>query len=111
MASKLENYLRTYRRRAGLSQGEIALLLGTASGTRVARYERFNREPGLHTALAFEIIFHAPAEDLFAGLYDRIEREVRHRAELVVRKLEAGKQDRLTQHKLAALRAIMNRPS
>ena len=39
MPHKLENYLRTYRRRAGLSQDEMAFLLGTKSGTKVSRYE------------------------------------------------------------------------
>ena len=64
---KLENYLRKYRRRAGLTQDELAFLLGCKSGAKVSRYERFARTPNLQTALAYEVVFGAPARELLAG--------------------------------------------
>ena len=57
MATRLPNYLRTYRKRAYLTQDELAFLLGTESGTRVSRYERFSREPAFQTVLAYGVIF------------------------------------------------------
>ena len=82
--SHLPNYLRTNRKRLGLSQGEIAYLLGAGSGAKACRYERFARDPGLRTALAYEAIFQRPIRELFAGLYDEIEREVAERAKRLV---------------------------
>ena len=57
---KLENYLKTYRRRAGFSQDEIAYLLAARSGAKTSRYERFRRTPSLETALAYEALFGVP---------------------------------------------------
>jgi len=111
MAYKLNNYLRTYRKRAGLSQDEMAYLLGCRSGAKVSRYERFARQPTLQTALAYEAIFGVPVRDLFAGIYQKVERPVSQRAQLLMRKLHAAKPDRLTVHKLAVLRNVASSPT
>lgn len=42
---KLDNYLRTYRKKLGLTQREVAFLLGCHSGAKVSRYERSARIP------------------------------------------------------------------
>jgi transcriptional regulator with XRE-family HTH domain len=81
MVSHLPNHLRAHRKRSGLSQDEVAFLLGAHSGAKVCRYERFIREPSLQTALAYEAVFQRPASKLFPGLYRKIEREVAARAE------------------------------
>ena len=77
---QLPNYLRANRKRLALSQDEVAFLLGTRSGAKVCRYERFVREPSLETALAFEVIFKRSVSELFGGLYQRVERDVAGRA-------------------------------
>ena len=76
MSHKLENYLRTYRKRSGLSQDEVAYLLGCQNGTKVSRYERFARKPSLETLFAYEVVFGAPARELFAGVYQKVGREL-----------------------------------
>jgi len=87
---KLENYLRSYRKRAGLSQGELAYLLGARDGTKISRYERFTRKPSLETALAYEAILGTPARDLFAGVYARAEQSAARRARLLQKRLIAN---------------------
>jgi transcriptional regulator with XRE-family HTH domain len=77
---RLPNYLRAHRKRLALSQDEVAFLLGTQSGAKVCRYERFVREPSLITAFAYEAIFQTPARELFGGLYQKIAQEVAARA-------------------------------
>ena len=109
MAQKLTNYLRTYRKRAGLNQGEMAFLLGTTDGSRVSRYEQFDREPELPTALAYEIIFRAPTDQLFAGLYEGMEQRVRERADLLVQRLESEPLTPLSKQKLTALRNLISK--
>jgi transcriptional regulator with XRE-family HTH domain len=77
----LSNYLRTFRLRAGLSQEEVAALLGVASGSEVSRHETFRRMPSLATALRYEAIFGIPVRELFSGEYQKVELEVQARAQ------------------------------
>jgi len=77
----LSNYLRTIRMRAGLSQDEMAALLGVASGAEVSRHETFRRLPSLKTALRYEAIFGVPLRELFAGEYQKVEKDLQARAQ------------------------------
>lgn len=106
MSAPLENYLKTYRRRSGLSQDEIAFLLGSSSGSKISRYERRARRPPLETALACEAIFHVPTRDLFAGLYRKVEKATQSQARLLTKRLDGASPDRTTARKLAVLRSL-----
>src|SRR5216683_6987856 len=76
---KLENYLRTYRKRSGLTQREVAFLLGCLNGAQVSRYEKRRRLPPLQTALACEAVFGIPVSELFAGLREKVGKEIEKR--------------------------------
>lgn len=95
-STQLPNYLLSNRKRLALSQGEVAFLLGTKSGAKVSRYERFAREPNLETALAFEVIFQRPASELFGGLYQKVEQEVAARATILAERTDRQKRQVLT---------------
>ena len=85
MAS-LSNYLRSNRTRLALSQEEVAFLLGGTGenkGSTVSRYESFSREPSLTAALAYEVIYGKSVRELFAGLYEQVERDVAKRAKIL----------------------------
>jgi transcriptional regulator with XRE-family HTH domain len=103
---QLPNHLRANRKRLGLSQEEVAQLLGAESGAKVCRYERFVREPSLQTALAYEAVFKKPASELFPGLYQKIEQEVAARARALARKTEGRKSKRQTARKHETLKEI-----
>ena len=105
-SSQLPNYLRTHRKRLGLSQDDVAFLLGAVSGAKASRYERFAREPGFRTALACEAVFQRPIRELFAGLYEQIEREVAERAKKLVLKTGNTKSGRHTARKRETLKRI-----
>ena len=69
-----------------MTQEEVAFLLGVKGedrGVKVCRDERLAREPSLATALAYEVIYQRPVRELFAGVYDQIEREVAARASIL----------------------------
>lgn len=85
---KLDNYLRMYRKRAGLSQDELAYLLGVKTGTVASRYERFRRTPTLETALVCAVIYDVPVKELFAGVTDKAKKTVTHRARVLKNRLE-----------------------
>src|SRR5262249_20793416 len=61
--------LRTYRRSWGLSQRELAELLGFADRTAVSRIEHGKRVPLFQTALACAALFDASLDELFPQLY------------------------------------------
>ena len=97
--AQLPNYLRSNRKRLALSQDEVAFLLGTRSGAKVNRHERFVREPSLATALGYAAIFQRPVTELFSGLYSRIEKEVAARAKTLTHRIQHGKPNAQTLRK------------
>ena len=66
--AKPRNFLKLYRRRAGLTQAEAAILTGSRNRLQFARYERHFVDPPLRTAVACEQVFGVPISELFAGL-------------------------------------------
>jgi transcriptional regulator with XRE-family HTH domain len=82
----LPNYLKSQRKRSGLSQKDLAFLLGCRSSAHVCRYEHFARAPNLATALELEVILGRPVAELFKGFYARSKKQVKERASLLLRK-------------------------
>ena len=72
MAQPLPHYLRTHRLGTGLTQDEIAFLLGASDGSRISRYESFKRLPELSVALAYGAVHQEPVQQLFQGRYLQI---------------------------------------
>ncbi len=105
---QLPNYLRTYRKRSGLSQREVGFLLGARYGTHVSRYERFTRLPPLPSAIALGLVFHAPLNVLFAGTLRAAEQDTVRRIARLIRRLEAAAPSRVRDTKLAALRSAID---
>ena len=106
MSYKLENYLRTYRKRSALSQDEVAFLLGCRSGTKVSRYERHSRKPNLETLFGYEMVFGTPAREFFAGVYQKVEKKITNRAQLLTRNLSRATPTPRATRKLQILEAI-----
>ncbi len=85
------------------------MLLGTRDGSKVSHYERFLREPTLKTALVCEIIFDVPVRELFAGVFEEVEKDVRRRARLLAQRLKRRSEDPRLELKLAALTLVTKR--
>lgn len=109
-SQRLSNHLRTFRKRSALSQREVAYLLGAQSGAKVCRYERFIREPGLVTALAYEAILREPVSKLFPGLFERIKGKVLARAKRLVEKERQAPVNPRNNRKRQALAAMLGEP-
>jgi transcriptional regulator with XRE-family HTH domain len=103
---RLPNYLRASRKQAGLSQDDLAFLLGCGSGTKVSRYELFRRQPGLPTVFALEAIFGKPARELFAGMYEDAEHQTAERARRLIQRLNKHRDGAQLRRKLALLQTI-----
>ncbi len=106
-SSRLPNYLKAHRRRSGLSQEEVAYLLGTQCGSKVCRYERFSQQPKLETGLALEILFRTPVRELYAGTHEKVENRLARRIRALIRRIKRDKPSAVTQRKLELLTAII----
>src|SRR5712671_7809937 len=73
MRKRSYSFVRAHRRRWGLTQAELALLLGVASSTTVSRIERSVRTPTATVMVACCILFGLPAPELFTSLHDDLE--------------------------------------
>lgn len=70
--AKPRNFLKMYRRRAGLTQAEAAMLTGSRNRLQFAKYERHLVDPPLRTAVACEQVFGVPIRELFFGLNSEV---------------------------------------
>ena len=108
MKPKLKRYLRSYRRRWGLTQGELAYLIGLKSGTAVSRMERHGRKPTLPVALACHALFGIPPSELFPADFAEIEDAVMRRSYKLYERLQ-GRTSRATKTKLDFLEEVLAR--
>ncbi len=72
--------LRAYRKSYGLSQRELAVLLGLRSQGLIAEYETGRKRPGIEALVACALIFDQPVAALFPRFHTRVTRNVRLRA-------------------------------
>ncbi len=63
------NYLQHYRRRHGLTQRQVARLVGYFSPSDMADFERGRRLPSLVAAVKLAVLYRVPVEFLFPRLY------------------------------------------
>jgi transcriptional regulator with XRE-family HTH domain len=70
------SYLRTYRRNWGLTQEELAELIGTVSAKQISHFENGKRDFGIEVALACQVIFGIPPSAMFPHAYTLVEEEV-----------------------------------
>lgn len=105
-SAQLSNYLRTFRKRTGLSQADVAYLFGRERGSKISRYERGDRMPQLTTAIGLEIIYGTSLRKLFGGHYEAVERDIAKRARYMLRRYARVNRDQRLTHKLASLSVI-----
>src|ERR1700693_6179164 len=102
------NYLRSYRLRWGLSQGELANLLGWRGAEVVSRIEKKQRPPTLKLVIACFILFGAPAAELFPDISASIEIDVMARVWEMYEKIQ-GDPSRKNKMKIGLFEAAIER--
>jgi transcriptional regulator with XRE-family HTH domain len=103
------NYIRTYRKKSGLTQQELASLLGLRSGQIVSRYEQHSRAPNLNTILAFQIIFGVTTDELFPGIYAQVELKILKRIRKLLDNLAVEVPTPVIVHKRQILEQIIKK--
>jgi transcriptional regulator with XRE-family HTH domain len=109
MHARLPSYLRTQRLKSGLSQRELAFLLGSDSGAKVSRLERQTRHPNLEAAFACEALFGVSSRALFPGRYAEVEAELGARVRVLEEQLKAEPLTPLVEAKLSFLSDAIGR--
>ena len=71
----LASRVRSHRKRAGLSQKDLARIVGLAEA-RISRHERFGIVPPLAVALSYEAVFGVAVRDLYPRLYEDVSQRV-----------------------------------
>jgi DNA-binding XRE family transcriptional regulator len=69
----LANYLRAHRRKTGLTQHDLARVLGYENRDAISRHERLESMPSLLIALSYEVLYRVPVSEIFAGLAETVE--------------------------------------
>ena len=101
--------LRSKRKNSGLTQDDVAALIGALSASQVSRHESGEREPELRTALAYRIIFDAPIKHLLPKLYRDIAAEVDMRAGALMERLKESGEGLHAGHRIEQLRQMVSR--
>src|SRR5580698_4762105 len=70
--SRLASYLRSHRKRSGLTQKELAVLVGYPDEAQVSRHERLYCTPPFLIALRYEAVFRVPVSQMFPGVYESL---------------------------------------
>jgi transcriptional regulator with XRE-family HTH domain len=108
MRKRSYSFVRAHRRRWGLTQVELAMLLGAGSSTTVSRIERSIRVPTVTVLIACSILFGLPAPELFSSLHDEIAEIVGTAAKSLYDDLE-GKTDKQSVRKRQLLEDVLTR--
>lgn len=109
MPHLLPSYLHKLRKQWGLSQPDIASLLGI-TGSALSRFENRSRRPNAKLIVGAEVIFGHGAKDVFPAFYRDIEGAIAKRARTQHDRLES-KADPASREKLRFLNEIIERAS
>jgi DNA-binding XRE family transcriptional regulator len=77
--TELTSYLRSHRMRAGLTQQELAEIVGFIANHQVSKHERSRSVPTLLMSLSYSAIFRVSIEQLFPGMAETIQFNVEDR--------------------------------
>jgi len=102
MTNQLKSYVRPFRRRSGLTQRELAFLVG---GAAVSRIERFKQVPNLVSMHACALLFGVQTSELFPHLLGEVHKALKDRTNELYEQLQ-GNPSKLTRTKLDFLEAV-----
>ncbi|MEI9931363.1 MAG: helix-turn-helix transcriptional regulator [Rhizomicrobium sp.] len=107
MSPLLPNYLRTLRMHWGLTQPELAALLGITDSA-LSKFETQALAPTKNLILGVEVIFGRDARKAFPALYAQTERLIMRRAATLAARLEENTDD-VSKKKLKLLSEMIER--
>ncbi len=108
MPSKpLANYLKSLRRRAGLSQKELAFLIDSKGRDAVSKHERGKTTPPLEVLICYQLLYGTPINKLFAGRFNDLESLFRERVNGLLYTLEQKPDTPIGRLKMGTLKRFL----
>jgi transcriptional regulator with XRE-family HTH domain len=108
MDHRLKSYLRTFRRRFGFTQRELAFLIGIDSRGAVSCIERCKRKPSLEVLVVCAFIFGSSPSELFPTLILELHKAALERAIVLYEELQ-GDPSSTTRAKLDFLEEFLGK--
>jgi transcriptional regulator with XRE-family HTH domain len=102
------SYLRPLRRRWGLTQKELAFLIGAKTYVTVSKLESLTRAPDFTAAFAISVIFDVAPAEVFPTFLADLHEAVYRRATDLYEEIQ-GSPSRVTRTKLDFLEEVMAR--
>ena len=109
MVQHQTNYLRLHRRKRGLTQEELAYLLGYQSGAKISRLEQAESAQVLSLGFTFELLFGVDAREIYPALYDAVRQTVSQRLRELGIRLQATRPTQKTIIKRRLLKEALAR--
>ena len=106
----LPQYLRMHRRRAALTQPELAMLLGFPTRSKVVAYETGPVQRAPRDLMAYEVVFDTTLGEMFEGARREVCKQVERRArKLLDHVVENDEPSPQLDRKLVFLRDLIDR--
>jgi transcriptional regulator with XRE-family HTH domain len=74
--NNIPNNLRSHRKQAGLSQLDVAKVLGLVSSDRISHWENGSAVPHIVNLFKLSVLYKVPPEILYKELFQSVEHEV-----------------------------------
>ena len=81
----IPNRLKRYRRSRGLSQKEVAQILGLKDASMISRWENGQGMPSMLNALKLALLYRIWTDTLYVDLLDALKGEIQNREDALVR--------------------------
>jgi transcriptional regulator with XRE-family HTH domain len=102
------SYLRALRRRCGLTQKELAYLIGADTGSVISRVEGLKRLTSTGATLAIALVFNTTPSELFPTTFAEMREDVHRRVTDLYEELQ-GNPSATTRAKLDFLEQVLER--
>ena len=102
------NHLNITRKKSGLTQSDMATLLGIKEHSSICRHEKGKRTPPIDMILSYHIIFDRSVEDLFYGYRKILIEKIKNRIPLLIEELQQLQQRQPTPRIMQRLELLSN---
>lgn len=107
--SNAPNYLRVYRKRSPLTQGDIGFLMSLPDYSNISRYEKGQRTPSIEILLVYHLLFNTSIEQFFEPELEIIHANLLERMEKLIVDLKKDSSVLNNSSRIKFLELVINR--
>lgn len=107
--SNAPNYLRVYRKRSPLTQGDIGFLMSFPDYSNISRYEKGQRTPSIEILLVYHLLFNTSIEQFFEPNLEIVHSNLLERMENLIVDLKNESSIQNNSSRIKFLELVINR--